>query len=87
MSFPCPDCGAHGKCQATRKHSLGTRRRWKCLANPKHRWTTVESVAAARRGVGTWPIHALVKQLRGVIGEMSAKLAALEDLLPKNRNR
>lgn len=82
MSYPCPECGGAGRCQETRLHELGTRRRWRCEADRNHRWTTIESLAASRRGVGTWPMHALVRQLRAINGELAAKLAALEALLP-----
>lgn len=81
--YQCPECNSPGRCQETRQHELGVRRRWKCSADSDHRWTTIESLAASRRGVGTWPMHALVDQLRAINGELAAKLHSLESLLPK----
>lgn len=46
MSMNCPTCDAPALCKDSRKKEGFTYRRYRCSANPSHRWATVEVVVA-----------------------------------------
>jgi transcriptional regulator NrdR family protein len=50
MSMVCPMCGQKAKCKDTRMKEGFTYRRYQCLTDLHHRWSTIEVMVQAGSG-------------------------------------